>query len=185
VGPEEDAPGGAGRGGDEFTRPADDRSRETGKSRESRESRERFERFGGRTEDFVDSVESAIHLTVPKKVRARRDPRHNTVVNVMWRALVLIAGLGLISLGILLLVLPGPGWAAIFLGLVVLASEYTWANRLVAPVRRRVKAEAVRVRKLSRGQQVALAALTVGLTVAVLGVSAWYVATYGWTLPWA
>ena len=30
--------------------------------------------------------------------------------------------------------LPGPGWAAIFLGLAVLATEYVWAHRLlVAP----------------------------------------------------
>jgi len=182
AGPEEGAPIDASRAEREFTRPEDDQPRESGKGRESRE---RFERFGGRTENFVDSVESAIHLTVPRKVRARRDPRHNTVVNVLWRALVLVAGFGLIGLGILLLVLPGPGWALILLGLVVLASEYTWANRLLAPVRRRVKAEAARVRTLGRGQKVALAAVTVTLFVVVLGASVWYVATYGWTLPWS
>jgi hypothetical protein len=33
-----------------------------------------------------------------------------------------------------MLVLPGPGVAAILLGLVVLASEYAWAQRLRDPL---------------------------------------------------
>ena len=34
-----------------------------------------------------------------------------------------------------MLVLPGPGWGAIILGIVVLASEFAWAQRLLVPVR--------------------------------------------------
>jgi uncharacterized protein (TIGR02611 family) len=30
-----------------------------------------------------------------------------------------------------LLILPGPGWALIFLGLAILATEYVWARRLL------------------------------------------------------
>ena len=109
----------------------------------------RFERFGERTEDFVDSVESGIGKAVPKRVHARRHPRQNTVINVTWRALVLLAGLTLISVGIALLVLPGPGWGSILLGLAILATEYTWANRLLAPVRRRVRHRRLLSRKRS------------------------------------
>jgi hypothetical protein len=35
-----------------------------------------------------------------------------------------------------MLVLPGPGWAAVILGLVVLATEFAWAERVLTPVRR-------------------------------------------------
>lgn len=37
--------------------------------------------------------------------------------------------------GIVLLVLPGPGWLLIFSGLVVLGSEFTWARKLSDEVR--------------------------------------------------
>ncbi len=49
---------------------------------------------------------------------------------------MLALGLTLVVAGAAMLVLPGPGWAAIFLGLVVLASEYFWAERALDPLRR-------------------------------------------------
>ncbi|MGH7196695.1 MAG: PGPGW domain-containing protein [Candidatus Saccharimonadales bacterium] len=45
------------------------------------------------------------------------------------RILVFILGGLCIVLGLLLLVLPGPGFAAIFLGFAVLATEFTSAKR--------------------------------------------------------
>jgi hypothetical protein len=50
--------------------------------------------------------------------------------------LVTMAGAGLCVIGIALLVLPGPGLLLVLAGLVLLANEYPWAHRLVAPVRR-------------------------------------------------
>ena len=144
----------------------------------------RIERLGERTEDFVDSVESAIGKAVPERVMERSDPRHNTVFNVIWRALVLVAGLTLVLVGIVLLVAPGPGWGSILLGLAILASEFTWANRLLGPVRRRVRAETARVRRFSRRQRIALYAVTLLASAAAIAWYWWYVATYGWTLPW-
>lgn len=131
----------------------------------------------------MDSVEAAITSAVPKQVRYRRNPRQNTVVNVVWRALVLVAGMTLVCLGIVLLVLPGPGWGSILLGLVILASEYTWANRLVEPVRRRVRREAQRVRAMPRGRQ---AAIYVALGLSSLGFlvwGAWFMTNTDWTWP--
>jgi uncharacterized protein (TIGR02611 family) len=51
------------------------------------------------------------------------------------KVVVLALGLSLLAAGAAMLVLPGPGWAAIVLGLVVLASEYAWAERLLDPLR--------------------------------------------------
>lgn len=39
------------------------------------------------------------------------------------------AGFALLLTGIVMLVLPGPGWLTIAAGLAVLATEYTWAAR--------------------------------------------------------
>jgi uncharacterized protein (TIGR02611 family) len=47
------------------------------------------------------------------------------------RIAVAIAGFTLILVGAALLVLPGPGWLVIFLGLAVLATEFVWAERML------------------------------------------------------
>ena len=47
------------------------------------------------------------------------------------RIAVTIVGFLVILAGIVLLVLPGPGWALIFLGLAILATEYVWARRML------------------------------------------------------
>ncbi len=47
------------------------------------------------------------------------------------RVAVTIAGFAVLLAGIAMLVLPGPGWVAIFAGLAILATEYVWAQRLL------------------------------------------------------
>jgi uncharacterized protein (TIGR02611 family) len=51
------------------------------------------------------------------------------------KAGITVAGIGLLAGGAVMLVLPGPGLAAILLGLAVLATEYAWAARLLARLR--------------------------------------------------
>jgi uncharacterized protein (TIGR02611 family) len=51
------------------------------------------------------------------------------------RILVTVAGVLVTAIGIVLLPLPGPGWLIIFGGLSILATEYTWAARLLHSVR--------------------------------------------------
>jgi uncharacterized protein (TIGR02611 family) len=41
---------------------------------------------------------------------------------------VTIAGFAVLLAGGAMLVLPGPGWVVIFLGLAILATEYAWAD---------------------------------------------------------
>lgn len=46
---------------------------------------------------------------------------------------------GVIALGGLVLVpLPGPGWLIVFLGLAVLGTEFAWAQRIAAWLKRRL-----------------------------------------------
>ena len=53
------------------------------------------------------------------------------------RVAVTVVGFVVILAGIAMLVLPGPGWAAIFLGLAILSTEYVWAQRLLRKARDR------------------------------------------------
>lgn len=43
----------------------------------------------------------------------------------------ILAGFTLLLIGVVMLVTPGPGWLAIFLGLTLLAAEFVWARRLM------------------------------------------------------
>jgi hypothetical protein len=43
----------------------------------------------------------------------------------------IVFGFTLLAIGAALLVLPGPGWLTIALGLALLAGEYVWARKLL------------------------------------------------------
>ena len=64
-------------------------------------------------------------------------PRAARDAGVLFRRIaVTIVGVALVVVGVVLLVLPGPGLLLVLAGLIVLANEYPWAQRYVAPVRR-------------------------------------------------
>ena len=65
--------------------------------------------------------------------------RINSTLRLAWRAIVAVVGFTLVLLGIALLVLPGPAFIVIPLGLAVLASEFVWARRLLKSVRARLQ----------------------------------------------
>jgi uncharacterized protein (TIGR02611 family) len=74
------------------------------------------------------------HVVIfPLKVVARFLARNGK------RIAVAIAGGFLILVGIVLLVLPGPGWLFIFLGLGVLATEFVWAERMLNIAKEKAK----------------------------------------------
>jgi len=58
-----------------------------------------------------------------------------TVVQVR-RVFLVIAGFTLLLAGVVMLVTPGPGMLAIFIGLGLLAAEFVWARRLMERIRR-------------------------------------------------
>ena len=81
--------------------------------------------------------------------------------------------------GLAMLVLPGPGWAAIILGLVVLASEYAWAHRALQPVRRVAdRAAQAALDPERRRRNLVLMAFAIAIGAALLG---WYLSAYGAT----
>jgi tellurite resistance protein TerC len=60
---------------------------------------------------------------------------------------VLVVGLALLVVGILMLVLPGPGVLVTMAGLALLATEYEWARRLLARVRQHARRITDQVRR--------------------------------------
>lgn len=72
-------------------------------------------------------------------VRAvRRAIGRNWLVELCWKILVGLVGAVIIVVGIILLPTPGPGWLIIFAGLAVLATEFRWAKRVAAWLKRQL-----------------------------------------------
>lgn len=46
------------------------------------------------------------------------------------KPLIFMVGLAVVAAGLAMLVLPGPGWAAIFLGFAILATEFAFAEKV-------------------------------------------------------
>ena len=63
------------------------------------------------------------------------------------RIVKIVVGFTLLLIGIVLLVLPGPGWLTILLGLALLAAEFAWAKRLLD----RLKNTASHVKRAAQG----------------------------------
>jgi uncharacterized protein (TIGR02611 family) len=53
----------------------------------------------------------------------------------VWKIGIGLLGTLVLVVGLLLVPLPGPGWAVVFLGLAVWATEFHWAQRLLGHVR--------------------------------------------------
>lgn len=56
----------------------------------------------------------------------------------LYQTLVTILGVLVILAGVVMLVLPGPGWLTIFAGLAILGTEFHWARRLLGWLRQKL-----------------------------------------------
>jgi hypothetical protein len=80
------------------------------------------------------------------------------------KTLTFVAGWILVLAGLAALVLPGPGLLLLLCGIVVLATEYTWAQKWIDPLERR----AVRLahKNVQTGRSIVLSALGAGALLA-------------------
>lgn len=63
--------------------------------------------------------------------------RRNPILNTTWRVTVFMIGTGVMIAGLVGLVFPVlPGWALIFVGLAVLATEFAWAEHALVKAKR-------------------------------------------------
>lgn len=109
-------------------------------------------------------------------------------VNHPYRIAVGVVGGLIVVLGLITIPLPGPGWLTVIAGLFVLATEFTWAERLLEFTRRHVKrwtewvaAQPVWVRLLLAAATAAFVYGVLVVTLHVTGVPAW---VPGWVPLW-
>lgn len=95
----------------------------------------------------------------------RRRPR----VEFFYRIAVGVIGLVVLVLGILAIPYPGPGWAIVFIGLGILATEFDWAKLLLAYARERYD----RVMDWFHGQHAVVQILGGLLTALVVFTTLW------------
>lgn len=86
-------------------------------------------------DDGHDSLRERIARTKWRQRLAAKAP-----VNHAYRVGVGIVGALILGAGIVTIPLPGPGWLTVIGGLFVLATEFTWAERLLEFTKRHVKA---------------------------------------------
>jgi tellurite resistance protein TerC len=67
------------------------------------------------------------------------------------RIAVSVIGFTLVALGLVLLVLPGPGLLVVAAGFAVLATEYAWARSALDETKRRTSRAARRLRRRTKG----------------------------------
>ena len=94
-----------------------------------------------------------------------------------YRITVAIIGLAVLAVGILAIPYPGPGWAIVFVGLAILATEFDWARRLLAYTRKRYDKVMTWFRHQGRWVRATGAALTGAIVVATL----WLLGAVGWS----
>jgi len=103
----------------------------------------------------------------------------STVGSHARKVAILIVGSVVLLAGIAMLALPGPGMVVIIVGLVILAQEFTWAERLLDIAVEKVAGANVRAQESRHGKRM-LAASGIGLMLAGIGVIVvlsqyWYV----------
>lgn len=105
------------------------------------------------------------------RIRNQRD-RHR-LRSRAFRIPVAVVGFALVVFGVALLVLPGPGWLVIAIGLALLALEFAWAERVLTHAVERLDAARERAAEASLAQKalgfgVGAAAAAAGLAALVL-----------------
>jgi uncharacterized protein (TIGR02611 family) len=130
------------------------------------------------TDEMRSLRERVRDTTWRRRLAARRS------VNHAYRVIVGILGGLIVALGIVTIPLPGPGWLTVIAGLFVLATEFTWAERLLEFTKKHVKrwtdwvtAQPVWVRTL-------IALATAAFVYGVLVVTLHLTGVPGWIPEW-
>jgi uncharacterized protein (TIGR02611 family) len=93
-----------------------------------------------------------------------------------YRIAVAVVGLAILGVGILAIPYPGPGWAIVFVGLAILATEFDWARRLLAFTRERYD----KVMGWFKAQGLWVQVLGAAFTAAVVLGTLWLLGAVGW-----
>ena len=113
-----------------------------------------------------------------KRIAARRTVDHG------YRVGVGIVGALIVAFGIVTIPLPGPGWLTVIAGLFVLATEFTWAERLLEFTKRHVTSWTDWVGRQPVWVRVLIALATAAFVYGVLVVTLHLTGVPGWVPGW-
>jgi uncharacterized protein (TIGR02611 family) len=102
--------------------------------------------------------------------------RERPAVEFGYRVAVAVVGLAVLAVGIVTIPYPGPGWAIVFLGLGILATEFRWAQLVLHWVKVRYDKVMAWFRSQGLWVQVLGAVFTAAIVVATL----WLLGAIGW-----
>jgi len=98
------------------------------------------------------------------------------MLDFSYRILVAVVGLTVLLVGVAAIPYPGPGWAIVFLGLAILASEFYWARRTLTYTKDRYDTAMAWLRRQPAWVQAASAVLTAAVVVGTL----WFLGAIYW-----
>lgn len=90
----------------------------------------------------------------------------------------------MVILGLLLVPFPGPGWLIVIMGLLILASEFVWAQRLLAFVRVTLRRWTEWMGRQAWYVRLLLALATAAFVGVVLYATARFIGLPGWVPGW-
>ena len=102
--------------------------------------------------------------------------RERRVADLVYRFVVGVVGLLVLAVGIVAIPYPGPGWAIVFVGLAILATEFDWARKLLAYARARYDAAMAWFKEQGLWVQLLGAVFTAAIVLATL----WLFGALGW-----
>jgi uncharacterized protein (TIGR02611 family) len=139
-------------------------------------SQERRARYDA---DEVHSLRERVAQTKwRRRLAARRSLDHS------YRMCVGIIGGLIVALGLVTIPLPGPGWLTVIAGLFVLATEFTWAERLLEFTKRHVKRWTDWVTHQPAWVRLLIAAATAAFVYGVLVVTLHFIGVPSWVPGW-
>ncbi len=111
--------------------------------------------------------------------KRRAQVRESKSLDAAWRLVVLVVGATVVALGLFFFVFPGPGWPILWFGLVLLATEFAWAKRLLTPL---TEMQTRVTRSIARRLSPRVRIASFVTIVVVVGVTAWlYLRQWGFT----
>ncbi len=102
--------------------------------------------------------------------------RDRPAADLTYRVVVGVVGLAVLTVGIIAIPYPGPGWAIVFVGLALLATEFDWAHRLLTYTRKRYD----RAMDWFKAQGWGIQALGFVVTAAVVVGTLWLLGGVSW-----
>ncbi|CRZ14774.1 TIGR02611 family protein [Mycolicibacterium neworleansense] len=108
---------------------------------------------------------------------ARERLRSRPAADFAYRIAIGVVGTIVLAVGIVAIPYPGPGWAIVFLGLAILASEFDFAKRALRYVRARYDA----VMAWFDRQHIAVKGLSAVFTGLVVVGTLWLFGVIGWS----